>query len=603
MHSAARVQGRIAARSLSCAIGNAIVVLTLSSSFLVGKTESEALVPQIRARSLGANLGGGEKSPKRVVDASEIKRRARNGSPVREDGAVIRGRLNLSYMVIKDQVLLTHCEFLEEPDFSYATFKRHLALDGSKFRQGANFKSMTVDLDARFANTTFLAGKVQFKDLQVHGVLIMHDANFADGVNFEAANAHFERGANFSKSFFGGDVDLYGVEAHSDLFFEDATFQGLFVLGTAKITGSLFLRSSKFGGAARLPGIQVAQNVKAEQAVFKNNANFSESQISSFLDLSGATFESPDATANFARATIAMGGFFDRVRFNGGAKFTGAHFNADASFDQAVFDHKVSFDRAHFDQAAHFEHCVFKQDVSFHETSFGTLDFSKTGLVQGNPQFGGNVDLQGCTYNRIEVHWPSLLKKPDGQARLVVDKQPYLQLQKAFESAGDDTEANQVFLEWHRVKRQEIFRTSKARWLIDCVPWLTSSYGVAPGRLVEISALLLLFGMLIFSCPGAVRDCLSKEGMPPKPRAETIRLGHWNAAAVSLHQFLPIEVPFGSEWTPVDEPVTLRIRDRNRGRVVLRMRPSTCATVLKISGYILVPLEIVLLNTLLKPGL
>jgi hypothetical protein len=81
-----------------------------------------------------------------------------------------------------------------------------------------------------------------------------------------------------------------------------------------------------------------------------------------------------------------------------------------------------------------------------------------------------------------------------------------------------------------------------------------------------------------------------------------IRLRHWDALAVSLHQFLPLEVPIGSEWTPARDPVALRFVHRNRRMILLRMRPSTCATLLKVCGYILVPLEILILNGLLRPG-
>ena len=550
----------------------------------------------------GASAGDHKKLPKRLVDAQEIARRARNGFEVREDGAVIRGRLNLSYMVIKEQFFLTNCDFPEAPDFSYSTFKRHLVLEGSTFRKGARFQSMTVDLDARFAHTSFLSGSAIFDGLQVHGMMNMRKAQLADGVNLTAVAAHLEKDADFSMADFGAEANFYGVEAHSDLFFEGAKFQKLFLLTIAKITGSLFLKDAQFAGRARFAGMQVT-NLKAEGTVFKNEANFGESQISSFLDLSGAKFESTQTPPSFVRATIAAGGFFDRVRFAAGAKFDGAHFNADASFDQAVFERTVSFDRAHFDQAARFEHCAFKQNVSFHETSFGALDLARDGEVRGNDQFGGSVDLLGCTYDRIQVRWQSLLNMPDGRTRLVgVDKQPYLQLQKTYETAGDDVAANGVFLEWHRVRRQDIFHSSKLGWLIDCVPWLTSNYGVAPRRLLEASALLLLFGMLIFSRPGAVLRGISSDRPETQSTAKAICLRHWDAVAVSLHQFLPIEVPFGSQWTPAGEPVTLRFLHRNRGVVLLRMRPSTCATLLKISGYILVPLEIVVLNGLLRPG-
>ena len=599
MHPASEAQTRIAVLRYAG-------VLLISTSFvlcmpLLVKAERDA--PKPGKTGSAAPATDRKKWRKKLVEARDLARQARNGSQVHVDGAVIRARLDLSYAVIEQQISLTHCDFQDEPNFSYSTLKRHLVLDGSTFRKGARLESATVDLNASLKATTFLGGVAVFKDLQVHGLLNMRDAQFADQVNVMAERMHLDKGADFSNAVFRANVDLSEVEDHSDLFFVGAKFQREFSLTTAKIGGSLFLMDAQFDGSAQFPGMEVAYNVRAERTVFRNRANFSESQIGSFLDLSGARFEFTDRPANFTRATVAAGGFFDRVEFIGGGKFDGAHFNADASFDEAVFERPVSFDRAHFDQSAHFEHCVFKKKVSFHETSFGSLDLSRNGRAGGHDQFGGQVDLQGCTYDRAQVQWQSLLRMSDGRSRLAgVDKQPYLQLQKTYEAAGNDVAANQVLLQWHRVKRQDIFRTSKLHWLIDCVPWLTTDYGVAPGRLLEMSALLLLFGMLIFSRPGAVLSTISNSPKEKAVIASGIGLRHWDALAVSLHQFLPLEVPIGSEWTPARDPVTLRFVHRKKELILLRMRPSTCATLLKVCGYILVPLEILVLNGLLRPG-
>ncbi len=543
-----------------------------------------------------------EQKPTRFVDADEIVRLARKGTPVQVDGAVIRGRLDFSYMTIEQQVKLTNCDFLEAPNLSYSTFKRHLILTGSTFRKGANFESATVDLNAALNRTQFLAGEANLRDLQVHGFLNMHLARFADGVVLRGVGAHLQKGADFSNDDFGGEARLDSMESDGDLNFAYAKFHKLFLLTTTKVSGSLFLRCAEFWDSATMPGIQVTYNVRSEGADFKNAANFSESQIGSFVELSGAKFENADKPVDFSRATVAAGGFFDRVNFAGEVKFNGAHFNSDASFDQATFERTASFERAHFDQGAHFEHTAFRGNASFHDTSFGTLDLSPDGQVDGEEQFRGTVELRGCTYDRVLADWQSLLSLADGRPRLAqTDKQPYLQLQKSYAAMGDDVSANHVFLEWHRVKRSDLFHSHKLLWLLDCVPWLTSNYGVAPGRLLEMSFLLIFVGMFIFSCPGAVSPVGAKDQAAAFP-TKLGRLRHWDAAAVSLHQFLPIEVPFGAQWTPASQIVTLRYRHHDRGRTLLRVRPSTYATILKVSGYILVPLEIVVLNGLLKPG-
>jgi hypothetical protein len=219
-------------------------------------------------------------------------------------------------------------------------------------------------------------------------------------------------------------------------------------------------------------------------------------------------------------------------------------------------------------------------------------------------QFQGRLDLRGCTYRRIQIHWQSALRMRNGTPHLIGnDQQPYTELEKFLRDTGDSNGADGVFVQWHRVKRQEMFHNSKREWLVDCISWAFTNYGVAPARLLELSAFLLLFGMLIFSVPGAVT---SPEGKRHQAESSTIgkenRLSHWDAFALSFHKFLPLDVPFGSRWVPGHEPVRLTFRLGKRVLNVVTMRPSTCVTLLKISGYILVPLQILIVNGLIRGG-
>ena len=221
-------------------------------------------------------------------------------------------------------------------------------------------------------------------------------------------------------------------------------------------------------------------------------------------------------------------------------------------------------------------------------------DGAQTKNDKAQDQFQGRLDLRGATYRRIQSHWQSALRMPDGTSRLLGnDQQPYTALEKFLRDTGDGNGGDGVLLEWHRVKRQEMFRSSKLEWLLDCIPWALTNYGVAPARLLNLCAILLLFGMLIFSLPDAVT------GENGSAIGKSIRLSHWDAFAVSFHQFLPLEVPFGSRWTPCNDPVPLKLR---LGTHVLAMRPSTCASLLKIGGYILVPLQILIVNGLIHGG-
>jgi hypothetical protein len=238
MRPASEVQPRIAV------LRHAIVVFLMSSFLLcmplVVKAQHDEPKP-VETGSVGRATDR-KQSPKKVVDAGDLARQARKGSEVRLDGAVIRGRLDLSYAVIEQQISLTHCDFQDEPDFSYSTLKRHLMLGGSTFRNGIKLESATVNLNLNLKATTFLGGEAVFMDMQVHGLANISGSEFADGVKVKAQRMHLDKGMDFTNDVFGANVDLSDVEDHSDLFFVKAKFQKEFRLTAAKISGSLFLR-------------------------------------------------------------------------------------------------------------------------------------------------------------------------------------------------------------------------------------------------------------------------------------------------------------------------------------------------------------------------
>ena len=73
-----------------------------------------------------------------LVDADETVR-----VPIRIDGAIIRGRLQLEYVTVQRLVSITNTAFEDEVDFSYATFKRTARFDGSGFSKAVNFMIFT----------------------------------------------------------------------------------------------------------------------------------------------------------------------------------------------------------------------------------------------------------------------------------------------------------------------------------------------------------------------------------------------------------------------------------------------------------------------------
>ena len=192
-------------------------------------------------------------------------------------------------------------------------------LGGSTFRNGIKLESATVNLNLNLKAATFLGGAAVLKDLQVHGLANFSETQFADGVNVMGQRMHLDKGVDFTSAVFGGNADFSDVEDHADLFFVKAKVKRKLNLVAAKIGGTLFLMDAEFDGFAGFGGMQVGYNVRAERAVFKNVANFTDARIGSFLELTGAKFEFTDGPAYFTRAR-RLGWFLRQSKVHGWRK-------------------------------------------------------------------------------------------------------------------------------------------------------------------------------------------------------------------------------------------------------------------------------------------
>jgi len=109
-------------------------------------------------------------------------------------------------------------------------------------------------------------------------------------------------------------------------------------------------------------------------------------------------------------------------------------------------------------------------------------------------------------------------------------------------------------------------------WLLDHFHWWVTGYGVELWRVLVAITLILVIGTLIFHGDGAV-----------EPRNS---LKWLEAFSVSLRVFLPIEVPAGSR--------------KPSSETLWKIRFTSFATLLKLLGWVLVPLLVAGLSGWLK---
>ena len=105
--------------------------------------------------------------------------------------------------------------------------------------------------------------------------------------------------------------------------------------------------------------------------------------------------------------------------------------------------------------------------------------------------------------------------------------------------------------------------------------------------------MLLIAGSLVFLQPRSV----SSKTADNSSSIEKAQLDSYDAFAVALHQFLPIDVPMGQEWMPSNQPLDLHI---GKLTIYTMVRFSAIATILRIFGWILLPVGIAAITGLLR---
>ncbi len=378
----------------------------------------------------------------RTIPAECIEEAVRLKVKIDVQHAIISGPLDLKYAIIEKEFSLQDCEFLDDADFSYSTFKQNLILTHSTFAKGANFQAATMQYDASLDDVKFLACQATFRDIHVQGNLFAHRTVFGEGLIANFNRAHFDKSACLKDASFEGEANFTASEIGSNAEFQRAVFKKSVRFEGARIAGPAFFQKAEFPADYKtsFKGTQFRQGAFFERATFQDKVDFRTVKF--------------DVVARFHQVTFAKEANFDASRFTGLANFSKS---PEGDLQGAVFFNEASFEHTHFEHDVRFTETVFRGKTTFREASFHIIDFSENGQAQGQNQFQGSVNLLGCTYERIQTHWRSLLTRSDGSSRIdPYDRQPYTQLENVFRAVGQDHDADDVYLERRRVARQRL---------------------------------------------------------------------------------------------------------------------------------------------------
>jgi len=158
-------------------------------------------------------------------------------------------------------------------------------------------------------------------------------------------------------------LDLFGARLRAGLTLDNSTIQSLARFDDAQFDGPFVLHGGTLAGGAVFRRVHFGATV----------------EITTQFDKLGGT----SGDVSFADAHFAGPARFDRSRFAGGVRFDTSRFEADASFLGLVVPGLVSW-----------RNVIFSRDAEFRFCRLGDADF---GDAEQMTVFGGLADFRGCT--------------------------------------------------------------------------------------------------------------------------------------------------------------------------------------------------------------
>jgi uncharacterized protein YjbI with pentapeptide repeats len=467
--------------------------------------------------------------------------------------------------------------FIGDADFTLLKVTGELSFNGASFANSATFTGLEAESDVDFAGVLFkgpfIYGRTHTKGiLSFVGTSAGRYASFQNQATFdystidrgiEISDVIFFRTASFGLAKIGGFFVLQDCQFKQDLLLGGsqigaASFRGIVVIGKANFRSVHFYEKVSFQSSDKTSTLDFFDDADFSDAIFDKhviwkdtkfhkNAEFSGTQFGSQLEIQSTSF---DGKSNFSGSEFAGPAYFGK--------------NESETKASLVRFSDVMFDYSQFRKDAHFESSIFSGKLGLRGVQFRSVLFASNGRVSDQEQFSGPIDLRGTAYDFIDANWDHLLKLRDGGTRTrPYDPQIYLTLEHVLRGEGRDSQADHVYLLGRDAERSSLPLVTRAVYFL----W-GSVLGYGTGyRVWIISFFIVFFGAFFFWLTAA------KEAKPQRRAA----LGY------GFRQFLPIDLPFKSEWEPSRVGLVPIFKRRF-------LAPSSVAVSLRIIGWILVPI-------------
>jgi hypothetical protein len=492
--------------------------------------------------------------------------------------AKITGDISLRYLVVKKaieicdcdfegEVDLRNCEFLHGVNFSNCTFHK-------KFNTGDKTNSNTIYKELICERAIFEAG-ASFMGIRCAGSAVFRAAQFtnqAEEINFESAsfgkylvcdNTVFKGGANFQKLSCGSGgsfcnskfvsvthtIDFTGADWGKSLECEETIFNGGAIFNSIKCGLAGHFRNAQFNHQEKVIDFRFAffeTALVCTNAIFKGGATFNGSKYNSHADFTNAKFENKKQEIDFSFSyyrlalqcvgTIFEGGaIFNTIKCDGKADFERVHFrNKDRTIDfkfsyfagnlrfpMAVLSANISLDYSQIGASFNLKNTLINNKLSLNHVSIKRLS-----LDEVCPFRRESLDLRECVFGSFEAdkkHWKQFVA---AQMEGVFSRDPYLQLEKYYQSIGNDVEAKEVYFEGRCAIRKyekgnNTINWSRRRRAGDFLLKLLTGYGVKTHRLLYPILFFIFLGVLIFWDNDAIK---AKEDNANRIKAATLEM-------------------------------------------------------------------------------
>ena len=556
-------------------------------------------------------------------------------------GIVLKGELRLLDAEVDGYVLLS-CRQPWRPTvegdiwLSFATIKGKLILEGLQLLGDflGNGLKLEGELWAPFS------GKDR---LMVQGVVQLIEAEIAGGINLEGARIDGDLNLGYSalhslrlgmggkRTRIGGSVILFGATVTREVFIVgtligNALLAGNSSLGTLvcdasgfrrtmirrgailngmKASGDVGFRGAKIGGdlsldkAAITGGLFCSSFPNGRRTLIAGNLSLSGTVFGNSVDLSGAGIAGmlymlrTEVNGDFgcmnagiwrtefgAHALMAGSKITGAALFRGTKLVGGIHLGwsqlRDVGCDsEAEILGGINLERTRAEEIALDGRCYSGM------LNLALAKINRLKLLERLPQ---ETDLSGCDVQNF-------ILPGNDFCQLAGFTKPfrfgsYMALEKWLRDRGEDTMADQVFLDMRRRHRREALGWWRrlGDWFLD----FTVRYGIASYRLIVYLAVALTFSIWLFARAGALQH------EPPGTDTATFHEAVWTSVQTIFPMFA---IPAAKGWRPTHLPLLI-------GGHSLGITYDGYASVLSLLSWIVVPLFVASITGLLKkkPG-